>query len=218
MNSKRLVSSMFGGPVGKNTDANVRVAMTGGLAVRGRGDSNFVAFQNGGLVDVYDFAFDAQGLVYNMPVQSVAAGDLILTQSDDYLFVVKVNDDGTLIGLNPSNSRKEFYNPTASLLFGQNKFFIKVTSMFGDFGAGATAGGFNPMMLMLMDKDGGSLGDKLPLLMMSGAFGGATGGAGSFNPMMLMLMGDKGGESSGMMEAMLLSQAFGGANPFAPKA
>jgi len=217
MNSKRLMGSMFGGPVGKNTDSNVRLSFTGGLAVRAAGDTNYVAFQAGGLVDVFDFAVEVDGFLYNMPSPTVAPGDLILASDNSYLFVVKANEDGTLIVLNPVNSRKEFYEPTANIFFGKSKNFIKVSSLLGNLGGGdAAAGGFNPMMLMMLSgKDGekGGLSDKLlPLLMMQGAGGAAGAGAlGGINPMMLMMMGKDGG-SSDMMETMLMAQAFGGGN------
>lgn len=82
--------------------------------------------------------------------------------------------------------------------------------------AGSVGDASNPMAamlpLMLLGGDkGGSLGDKLPLLMMSGALGGgnAAGGLGGMLPL-LLLSGDGGLGGGDMMEKMIMMQALGG--------
>jgi hypothetical protein len=73
--------------------------------------------------------------------------------------------------------------------------------MGGLTGGASSAGGMNPMMLMLMagknKTGGGALGgiDPMMMLMMSGGLGGAAGGAaaGGINPLMLAMLAGKGG-------------------------
>jgi len=74
------------------------------------------------------------------------------------------------------------------------------------------AGGFNPMMLLLMDNKGGNMKDLLMMSMMMGGQNPFAGtGNGQFNPMLLLLLDDKGGD---MKDLLMMSMMMGGQNPF----
>lgn len=69
------------------------------------------------------------------------------------------------------------------------KLFPLMLMQSAGAGAGGVAGGMNPMMLMMLMKDGGLGGGKIDpmmLMAMSGGFGG--GAAGGMNPMMMLAL------------------------------
>lgn len=130
--------------------------------------------------------------VYVIPAQdtTLKEGDLVV--HNDYLKVyLGKNEDGTHKAINVKTQEVQTLVPTKNLFgFG---VFSKVVSLFdGIIGGAPTAGGLMDQNALLMfalmgdkDKDGG-LDDMLPLLALSGGFGGT--GAGAMNPMMMALL------------------------------
>ena len=130
--------------------------------------------------------------VYVIPAQdaTLKEGDLVV--HNDYLKVyLGKNEDGTHKAINVKTQEVQTLVPTKNLFgFG---VFSKVVSLFdGIIGGAPTAGGLMDQNALLMfalmgdkDEDGG-LDDMLPLLALSGGFGGT--GAGTMNPMMMALL------------------------------
>jgi hypothetical protein len=157
--------------------------LTGGLALRKGLTNSFVAYNKDTkeLTDVSGLTLKFDVPAFKLPVASeqVAVGDLII-HNGEYVYVTKKND-GYLEILNPEKGVNGSVVPTKNVLL--NAAFYTVVKTLD--AAGGT--GFNPMLLMAMDK-GSDKSDLLPLLLMSGGIG--NGAAGSIDPTMLMLLGD----------------------------
>ncbi|BCO16262.1 hypothetical protein_gp209 [Bacillus phage vB_BceM_WH1] len=168
------------GQFGKVENVFAFSPVTGGLAVK-VGNGQFVAFQDGQLVDVQGLTLDFKVPAFKLPVvaSEVQAGDIVLNGAE-YLYVTGVSDN-YVEAVSPARREKVNVLPTTNLFFGK-PFFTVVRTMDG---AGA---GFDPTMLLLM-SDGGNKEDLLPFLLMSGGLGGAQA-AGQINPMMLMALQD----------------------------
>lgn len=166
------------GQFGKVENVFAFSPVTGGLAVK-TSNGQFVAFQDGQLVDVAGLTLDFKVPAFKLPVNAseVKAGDVVQNGAE-YLYVTAVAD-GYVEAVSPARREKVSVLPTTNLLFGK-PFFTVVRTIDG---AGA---GFDPTMLMLM-SDGGSKEDLLPFLLMSG---GLNGQQGQMNPMMLMALQD----------------------------
>ncbi|MGL5714145.1 MAG: hypothetical protein ACRCX2_14085 [Paraclostridium sp.] len=96
------------------------------------------------------------------------------------------NEDGTPKAM-------DFSNPmTMMMLLGDDNMDMKDMMMFqamsGANGTSVNAGGFNPMMFMMMDKKGGNGMDMKDMLMMQMMSGQAGGTAPAMNPMMMAMM------------------------------
>ncbi len=224
------------GQFGKVENVFAFSPVTGGLAVK-TGNGQFVAFQDGQLVDVQGLTLDFKVPAFKLPVNAseVKAGDVV-QNGTEYLYVTAVAD-GYVEAVSPARREKVSVLPTTNLLFGK-PFFTVVRTIDG---AGA---GFDPTMLMLL-SDGGSKEDLLPFLLMSGGLNGQQGqmnpmmlmalqdstddllplllmqqggalGEG-FNPLMLLAMGgDKGGKLNDLLPLLMMQQgggAAGGINP-----
>jgi hypothetical protein len=183
-----------------------------GLAVRKNPNeygSNWIVYdaKTRSLTDVQDLVLDFNIPAFQLPVteDAVNEGDIILNNGK-FQYVVEIND-GYVKTISPSDSSYSSVIPTRNQFL--NKTFyttVKTLSLAGE-------GGFDPMLLMAMNK-GGDKQDLLPFLLMSGGLGGngaaATGG---IDPMMLALIGDN---TEDLLPFLLLQQggvADKGINP-----
>lgn len=151
-------------------------------------------------VDLIDF--NAQGMIYQMPVaiKDIKKGDVIRHTNGNAVFVTSTEDGIHVVDV-AAGEKKEII-PTKSM-FGFD-FVTKIVSLIDFSAAGASNdapfGNILPFMLM---ADGGNMKDMLlPMMLMNG------GSFGDFkmdmsNPMMLMaLMG--GSESKDFFPMMLM--------------
>jgi hypothetical protein len=202
-----------------------------GIAVKKK-DGSYVVYDRNTktLIEIGDLKMDVPFYLVPSLYDQLQPGDLIKLDGSFYTVEAKTEANG--LKLQSPTTGSYAYKPARTTLFGLY-FYTKVVSMldtlgggglFGAPAAGAPAagaaanpfgGGFNPMLLMLMNKDNGSNGGlDLTQLMLMSQFSG--GGVGSLNPLMLMAMSGSGGDSDDLMQLLLMSQVAGtGANPLA---
>lgn len=218
-----MLTRMFG-EVGEINDGSLALTFSGAVAVK-RKDGDFVRY------DVTSENIENQGsfilegsdkFMILMPSPTVAVGDII-KHKGKFLQVLDIKDNGNLSTINFEAGTKTTVLKETNL-FGM-QFYTKVMSMMTGMAGtdGTTPGGFNPLMMLILNKDeegSDSKMDMTTMMMLSGMFGGqgANGAQGAMNPMMMMmLMGDKeGGETSGsgMKDMMMMSMFMGGNSPF----
>jgi hypothetical protein len=178
-----------------------------GIAVRSNPNSpvsSWVAYdaKTGQLTDVQNMTFDLDVPAFRLPVDAsaIAVGDIVVNDGK-YQYVVEQNDD-YVITICPSTRTRGSVLPVKNLLL--QKSFYTVVKVIDFTNAGATAtGGFNPLLLMAMDKGEGGKKDILPFLLMSGGLGGANGSTAGIDPMMLMMLGDN---TDDLLPLLLLQQ------------
>lgn len=158
--------------------------ITGGLALRKGISNDFVAYNKDSkeLTDVSGLTlkFDVPAFKLPVAVSQVAVGDIVIHNAE-FAYVTK-KADGYLETINPEKAVRGSVIPTKNALLGA-AFYTVVKTLDA-----AGEGGFNPMLLMALNK-GGDKSDLLPLLLASGGIGG-QGKAGAIDPTMLMLLGD----------------------------
>jgi hypothetical protein len=203
------LTKMFG-EFGKVAEGEVALTLAGSVAVKRR-NGDYVRYntETQQIENQMDMTFgDASDMLFVMPVQEVAEGDIIKVRKG-YFQVLSVLDNNNLKVVDIKNGRTSTIIKEVNL-FGMG-FWSKVVSLFNMAGTQGGTGAINPMMLMLMsDKNGESGFDMKDMLMMQ-AMGGATGtGNTGFNPMMLMLMKDGKGFGGSDMKDMLMLQAMSG--------
>ena len=225
------VSKLFG-EFGKVKNGEVALTFGGQIAIR-RSADEYASYDAalGQIVNQMSLVIkEASDMIFILPVTAVAPTDVIKFKGD-YYQVLDINTNGSISGINLNKGTKSTICKETNL-FGIN-FYYKVQSLFSAQTAPAMAELFdkdgnpvivatppaiNPMMLMMLSKDGSSdFGDMLPLLMLSGGLGGQAGASGGIanNPLLLMsLLGDKESGNSSMKDLlplMLLGGGLGGA-------
>ncbi len=213
-----MLTRMFG-EVGEITDGSLALTFAGAVAVR-RKDGDFVRYDADGENIENQGSFILEGsskFMMLMPSPTVAVGDII-KHKGKFLQVLDIKDNGNLSTVNFESGTKTSVLKETNL-FGM-QFYTKVFSMMTamNTGDGTTPGGFNPLMMLILNKDeegSESKMDMTTMLMLSGMFGG-QGATGQMNPMMMMaLLGDKEGtEGSGMKDMVMMSMFMGGNSPF----
>lgn len=165
---KKNFLSKFGADFNYPTENFAVSLFGGGLAVKTK--DGFVTFDGAEAVDVMDFVIeDMNEFIMIMPAQKLEDGDIFVQNGEVYqMITAEVNEvysysAGSIINLVDKKNAFGF------------KMHAKVMNLMGNmFGGDANAqmGGFNPMMLMLMDKkDGDSgMGDMMKYMMMSQMF------------------------------------------------
>lgn len=158
--------------------------VTNGLALRKGISQEFVAYNKDTkeLTDVSGLTLKFDVPAFKLPVKedAIAVGDLII-HNGEYVYVTG-KADGYLETLNPAKAVRSSVIPTKNALLGA-AFYTVVKTLDA-----AGQGGFNPMLLMALNK-GEDKKDLLPLLLMSGGLGGGTT-TGAIDPTMLMMLGD----------------------------
>lgn len=218
---KMNLGKLFG-EFGKVRAGEVALTFGGQIAIRRSAEEyvSYDAVQKQIVNQMSMVLTQASDMIFILPVTAVEINDVIKFKGD-YYQVLGVNTDGSVAGINLNKGTKSTICKETNL-FGIN-FYYKVQSLFSTSApvldkdgnpVPVTAPAINPLMLMMLSKDGSSdFDDLLPLLLMGGGLGGATGGLGGINPLMLMMMGDKGGTSGGMKDMLpllLMSGVNGG--------
>jgi hypothetical protein len=173
-----------------------------GVAVRSNPNSpasGWVVYNKatGELTDVQNMTFDFSVPAFRLPVQAdqVAVGDVVVNDGK-YQYVVEVNDD-YVTTICPSARSRSSVLPVKNMML--QKAFYTVVKVIDFTDANATqAGGFNPMLLMAMDK--GNKSDILPFILMGGGLGNGAG----IDPMTLMLLGDN---TDDLLPLLLMQQS-----------
>lgn len=186
---------------------NLKISSTGLICVPSNGEYVAIDANNNLVSFTEELCFACPIYTINKPADQVLVGDII-KDGNTYGKVVKKKDDGSFSVLSYSGTTK---NRKAVKDFILNSAFATV--VVNMFSQGA-AGGFNPMMLMMMDDENNfDMKDMMMMQMMSG-----QGGQSGINPMMMALMmkGD-GDKDSSMIENMMMMQMMqgtNGTNPF----
>ena len=138
-------------------------------------------------------------MMYIMPYNVVAVGD-ILKYRDKFAQVVAIKENGSLIAID-FETGTEIVILKETNIFGI-QFYMKVVSLL-NMQDPNMPGGFNPMMLMLLNKEDKD-DDMMKAILMSQMFTGQ-----GMNPLMMMAMINNNNESD-MMNTILLLQMCSG--------
>ena len=138
-------------------------------------------------------------MMYIMPYNVVAVGD-ILKYRDKFAQVVAIKENGSLIAID-FETGTEIVILKETNIFGI-QFYMKVVSLL-NMQDPNIPGGFNPMMLMLLNKEDKD-DDMMKAILMSQMFTGQ-----GMNPLMMMAMINNNNESD-MINTMLLLQMCSG--------
>ena len=141
-------------------------------------------------------------MMYVMPYNVVAVGD-ILKYRDKFAQVVAIKENGSLIAID-FETGTEIVILKETNIFGI-QFYMKVVSLL-NMQDPNMPGGFNPMMLMLLNKEDkeNKDDDMMKAILMSQMFTGQ-----GMNPLMMMAMINNNNESD-MMNTILLLQMCSG--------
>lgn len=138
-------------------------------------------------------------MMYIMPYNVVAVGD-ILKYRDKFAQVVAIKENGSLIAID-FETGTEIVILKETNIFGI-QFYMKVVSLL-NMQDPNIPGGFNPMMLMLLNKEDKD-DDMMKAILMSQMFTGQ-----GMNPLMMMAMINNNNESD-MINTILLLQMCSG--------
>lgn len=138
-------------------------------------------------------------MIFIMPYNVVAVGD-ILKYRDKFAQVVAIKENGSLIAIDFETST-EIVILKETNIFGI-QFYMKVVSLL-NMQDPNMPGGFNPMMLMLLNKEDKD-DDMMKVILMSQMFTGQ-----GMNPLMMMAMINNNNESD-MINTILLLQMCSG--------
>ena len=138
-------------------------------------------------------------MMYIMPYNVVAVGD-ILKYRDKFAQVVAIKENGSLIAID-FETGTEIVILKETNIFGI-QFYMKVVSLL-NMQDPNMPGGFNPMMLMLLNKEDKD-DDMMKAILMSQMFTGQ-----GMNPLMMMAMINNNNESD-MINTILLLQMCSG--------
>lgn len=141
-------------------------------------------------------------MMYVMPYNVVAVGD-ILKYRDKFAQVIAIKENGSLIAID-FETGTEIVILKETNIFGI-QFYMKVVSLL-NMQDSNMPGGFNPMMLMLLNKEDkeNKDDDMMKAILMSQMFTGQ-----GMNPLMMMAMINNNNESD-MMNTILLLQMCSG--------
>ena len=141
-------------------------------------------------------------MIFIMPYNVVAVGD-ILKYRDKFAQVVAIKEDGSLTAID-FETGTEIVILKETNIFGI-QFYMKVVSLL-NIQDPNMPGGFNPMMLMLLNKEDkeNKDDDMMKAILMSQMFTGQ-----GMNPLMMMAMINNNNESD-MMNTILLLQMCSG--------
>lgn len=185
-----------------------------GLSVM-NSDGVYVSYDadNRELVDVTLMDFNAEGMIYKMPVakNQIEVSDVII-HNGAAMIVTDTNTDMGVTAVDPYVGELKVILPVKSL-FGFD-FYTKITCLFDMKNSNASKenpfGNMMPLMMMSnMSGDGNN--DMMKMMMMSQMMGGDTSEIFS-NPMMMMLLmgGDDRSDILPMMMMMSGGNPFGG--------
>ena len=190
-----------------------------GIAVKKK-DGEYVVYDkaNKTMISIGELKMDIPFYMVPVLYEKIEVGDLL--KIDGSFYIVDKLEANKGLRLNSPTTGNVVNKPAKTNLYGMY-FYTKIVSLLDSASGDATGGGLagiNPMMLMMLNKDGNGSGgnDMMQMRLMSQMMGGAAGGAG-MNPLMMMaMMGGGDGGSDDMMQLMLMSQLSGtGINPMA---
>jgi hypothetical protein len=200
MNIKALLGGVS---FGRDTSGNFRLSLMGGIAVRTAQDGRYVLINDAGITDVTDMTLEgSDNLVFRVPADSVAPGDLIITSENPFsvLFVQEVLKNGHIRGVNPATSAVVEYVPPMNIL--KKRIYVKAVSLFGEMSGKKEVTDLLP--LLLAKDDSGKPQDMLSTVLLMKSMD--SGGVGMERLLPMMLSHD--GKDS-MADALLLLEIMG---------
>ena len=173
-----MFSNVFNGLFGKIGPGMCRLSMSGGIAVKTSSGYKSYNVKTGKLTNCSNFVFDVgEEFFFCIPTNKVEVGDIILIGGKPKCVIG--SDKKTITVINYEDSTVDTVIPERHVFMGNTYFYGKIVSMFGDnFLAGKknnTNQIFKYMMLSEMMKGTtgtNSMGNLLPLMMLSGNGGG----------------------------------------------
>lgn len=165
---------------------DVAMTMNGQLAIK-RKNGDYVTYDpvSNTIINNMQFIIKSEAIskfIYLMPMAQLGAGDII-KHNNNYCYVKEVYSGGVKV-VNLTSGAHSNVVDEVNIMFG-TAMYQKVVSLFGGgFGqAGNNNMQFNPMMLMLMDRDNGGSNDMLETMMMMQMMNGGAGGQNPFGAM-----------------------------------
>jgi hypothetical protein len=211
-----MLTKIFG-EIGEIKDGSLALTFNCGVAVK-RADGDFLRYNTttNTLENQVDFIIpESEKFMMLMPSPTVKPGDIV-KKNKKYYQVLALSDGGALEVINfEDGSQTTILKETN--IFNMNYYTTVISFMTGiNGGDNNPNGGFNPMMMLLLDKDDNKEMDMPMLMMMTGMFGGGQAN-GQVNPMLMyMVLGNKkdGESNNSMKDIMMMSMFMGGNSPF----
>lgn len=189
-----MFDNMFGGALGYTGEGMIRLGLNGEMAVKTGADSKPVYktynVKTGRLTNVTNFCFDiGHDFFFVLPTTKVVQGDILIVDGHPKC-VIENNDNKTIKVMDYENSAIQEIVPERHVFMGKTYFYRKVVSMFGSTGFFKTGKGPENMLKLAVkakmfefmaggksSTDGG-FGGMMPMMLMSGMFGGGNTGDG----------------------------------------
>ena len=176
------MNNMFNGMFGKIASGMCRLSMNGNIAVKTTNGYKSYNMDTKNLVNCNNFVFNiGEEFFFVIPTNKVDIGDIILVNGKPKC-VIKA-EDNTITVINYEDSTIETILPERHMFMGNTYFYGKIVSMFGNnitkgkdgmkqmmsymmmsemmkggSGDGATTGGMNSMLPMMMFMNGNGNG------------------------------------------------------------
>ncbi len=163
-----LFGGMFNGMFGQVGRGMCKISINGDIAIRTKTGYKVYDLKKNRLINCNNFAFNADGLFWVVPVFKVEVGDIILVNGQPNC-VIEVADDKI--------TTFSYENSTINTVIPEHHVFMGKTYCYGKI--------FTPFTNMT--KDGG-MNNMMTMMMMSQMFNGDN--SSSMNPMLFMMMGN----------------------------
>ena len=214
----KIFGSFYFGPV-KNSKFRMSPM---GVAMKQKDDS-WVCYDSkkDAVTNVADITFDMDDMFYQIPVNVVHPGDLILHKGEP-VYVKEITKGtptkGSRIFCYHVERNEEIVIYPEKSIMGNFLFFTKIISIMNLMGATGEDGGdftkMNPMMFMFMGQDsengmfGGKMKDLMMMQMMGGLFNNGMDGT-NLNQLLPFMM-FSGNQEMDMFEMMMMMQMMNG--------
>ena len=176
-----VMNSMFG----KIKPGQCRLSMNGNIAIKTSSGYKTYNMKTHRLVNCDNFVFNdiMDDMFFSIPTNHVKKGDIILISGAPCCVIEVVNKNEIKV-LNFETNSIESKLPERHMIMGEQYFFSKIVSVFGNNFAGGKKSNMSKMMKMYMMTE-----------MLKAMSGGSNGGAnnGSFDMKTLMMMNMFGG-------------------------
>lgn len=187
------IKDRFSSLMPQRLTGGVAFTMFGKIAVR-NAEGNYVTYnpETKTIEDSMDLVFGEDKIkdfAFLMPVASntIKEGDIVLS-GNDFHYVDSVDKEKGATYVNLTGAVKNEVVPVKNLLTNSSMVKKLFTLFDGASFGGEGGGGVNPMMFLLMGKDGKNTDDMFKLMLMSQMMGGDGKGTGGINPLMFALM------------------------------
>ena len=174
-------TNMFNGIFGRIEPGMCRISMSGKIAIKTSNGYKSFDSKTGRLTNCDNFAFDiGEDFFFVIPTNKVEPGDIILAGGRPRCVLeVGKNEIKTFCY---EDSTISTIVPEHHMFMGQNYFYGKIISMFGEMGKGTGNKGVKQMMKFMMLKEmmggknagNGGMASMMPMMALMGGFGGGN--------------------------------------------